>query len=133
MVADGQSLKVYHRIDEINDRVPPIMAMTRLARIRRARQLIALTLLAELKTNQRNLLSLILDKATFWTEDRKTLRLPPLPRQVELQLARRQGPRMFRLREAVFQLAPQQSLEPKRLIYRDDIYQPGLPGRPRKH
>ena len=35
------------------------------ARIRRAKQLIALTLLAEIKTNQRNLLSLILDKATF--------------------------------------------------------------------
>ena len=108
------------------------MVMTRLAKTRRTRQLIALTLLAELKTNQRNLLSLILDKATFWTEDRKALRLPPLPRQVQMQLARTQGRRLFRLREAVFSLTPQRS-EPKRLIYRDDIYQPGLPGRPRKH
>ncbi|WP_162299768.1 hypothetical protein [Marinospirillum perlucidum] len=107
--------------------------MTRLAKIRRAKQLIALTLIAELKTNQRNLLSLMLDKATFWTEDRKALRLPPLPRQVQMQLARTQGERLYRLREAVFSLAPERRQEPKRLIYRDDIYQPGLPGRPRKH
>ncbi|MBE0506047.1 MAG: hypothetical protein IBX50_04910 [Marinospirillum sp.] len=110
------------------------MAMTRLAKIRRARQLIALTLLAELKTDQRNLLSLILDKATFWTEDRKALRLPPLPRKVELELARRrQGARLFRLREAVFSLAPKQPLEARRLIYRDDVYQPGLPNKQQKH
>jgi len=108
------------------------MAMTRLAKIKRARQLIALTLIAELKTNQRNLLSLMLDKATFWTEDRKALRLPPLPRQVQMQMARNQGQRLYRLREAVFSLSPDRP-EPKRLIYRDDIYQPGLPGRPRKH
>lgn len=109
------------------------MAKTHLAKLRRTRQLIALTLLAELKTNQRNLLSLMLDKATFWTEDRKALRLPPLPRQVQMQLAKTQGQRLFRLREAVFNLAPNKPLEPKRLIYRDDIYQPGLPGKPRKH
>jgi len=109
------------------------MTRTNPAKIRRAKQLIALTLLAELKTNQRNLLSLILDKATFWTEDRKALRLPPLPKAVELQLARRQGARLFKLREAVFNLAPQQSMEARRLIYRDDVYQPGLPNKQRKH
>ncbi len=109
------------------------MTKANLAQIRRARQLIALTLLAELKTNQRNLLSLILDKATFWTEDRKALRLPPLPKAVELQLARSQGSRLFKLREAVFKLAPQQSSEAHRLIYRDDVYRPGLPTRQRKH
>ncbi|SFC12362.1 hypothetical protein SAMN05660443_1504 [Marinospirillum celere] len=109
------------------------MAMTRLAKIRRARQLIALTLLVELKTNQRNLLSLMLDKATFWAEDRQALRLPPLPRQVQMQLARTQGRRLFRLREAVFSLTPERSTETKRLIYRDDIYQPGLPRKPRQH
>lgn len=109
------------------------MAMTRLAKVRRARQLIALTLLAELKTNQRNLLSLMLDKATFWTEDRQALRLPPLPREVQLQLARTQGRRLFRLREAVFNLRPERTQDTKRLIYRDDIYQPGLPGKPRHH
>ncbi|SFW98353.1 hypothetical protein [Marinospirillum alkaliphilum] len=109
------------------------MAMTRMAKIRRARQLIALTLLAEIKTNQRNLISLILDKATIWTEDRQALRLPPLPRQVEIQLARSQGMRLFRLREAVFSLAPKRPLETQRLIYRDDVYRPGLPGKTRKH
>lgn len=109
------------------------MTSTTSAKIRRARQLIALTLLAELKTNQRNLLSLILDKATFWTEDRKALRLPPLPRAVEMHLARSQGARLFKLREAVFNLAPQQSMETRRLIYRDDVYQPGLPNKQRKH
>ena len=110
------------------------MARTHLAKTRRVRQLIALTLLAELKTNQRNLLSLMLDKATFWTEDRKALRLPPLPRQVQMQLARTQGQRLFKLREAIFRLAPANGKpEPGRLIYRDDIYQPGLPSRPRKH
>lgn len=109
------------------------MNSTNLAKIRRARQLIALTLLAELKTNKRNLLSLILDKSTFWTEDRQALRLPPLPRAVELHLARNQGARMFKLREAVFNLVPQQPLEVRRLIYRDDIYRPGLPNKQRKH
>ena len=110
--------------------------MTRInsAKVRRAKQLIALTLLAELKTNQRNLLSLILDKATFWTEDRKALRLPPLPRTVEVQIARSQGASLFKLREAVFNLVPQQATtEARRLIYRDDIYHPGLPSKTRKH
>lgn len=104
------------------------------AKVRRAKQLIALTLIAELKTNQRNLLSLMLDKATFWTEDRKALRLPPLPKNVEMQVARSQSARLFKLREAVFSLAPQQATtEARRLIYRDDIYQPGLPGKTRRH
>ncbi|WP_416886427.1 hypothetical protein [Marinospirillum sp.] len=109
------------------------MAMTRRAKIRRARQLIALTLLAELKTNQRNLLSLILDKATFWSEDRQALRLPPLPQAVQMQIARSQGQRLYRLREAVFHLAPKKSPEARHLIYRDDVYQPRLPGGTRRH
>lgn len=110
------------------------MASINSAKIRRAKQLIALTLLAELKTNQRNLLSLMLDKATFWIEDRKALRLPPLPKAVEMQLARSQGARLFKLREAVFSLAPQQAeTEARRLIYRDDIYRPGLPNKQKKH
>lgn len=108
------------------------MGMTRRAKIRRARQLIALTLLAEIKTNQRNLLSLMLDKATFWAEDRQALRLPPLPKAVQMQLARQQGPRLFRLREAVFQLHPAVNKEPRHLIYRDDIYQPRLPTKPHR-
>lgn len=109
------------------------MNNSNLAKIRKARQLIALTLLAELKTNQRNLLSLILDKATFWTEDRKALRLPPLPKAVELHLARSQGARLFRLREAVFKLAPASRLDARQIIYRDDVYVPGLPKAKRKH
>ncbi len=40
---------------------------------------------------------------------------------------------MFKLREAVFNLVPQQPLEVRRLIYRDDIYRPGLPNKQRKH
>ncbi len=100
---------------------------------RQARQLIALTLLAELKTNQRNLLSLILDKATFWKEDRKVLRLPPLPSSVEMYLARTQGQRMFKLREAVFQLGNKGQVDARRLIYRDDIYIPSLPNKSRPH
>ena len=104
------------------------------ARIRRAKQLIALTLLPEIKKTQLNLLSLILDKASFSTEDRNTLRLPPLPRNVELHLARGQGARLFKLREAVFNLAPKQAKnEVQRLIYRDDVYHPGLPNKTRKH
>lgn len=100
---------------------------------RRARQLIALTLLAELQTNQRNLLSLILDKATLWAEDRQALRLPPLSREVERYLAMSQGPRLYRLRDAVFRLAPLGQGQPKRLIYRDDIYQPGAARPTRRH
>lgn len=110
------------------------MSRVNSAKVRRAKQLIALTLIAELKTNQRNLLSLMLDKATFWTEDRKALRLPPLPRNVGAQVAASQGARLFKLREAVFSLAPQQTTtEARRLIYRDDTYQPRLPRKTRKH
>lgn len=110
------------------------MASNNSAKIRRAKQLIALTLLAELKTDQRNLLSLILDKATFWIEDRNALRLPPLPKAVEMQLARSQDARLFKLREAVFSLSPQKTTtEARRLIYHNDIYRPSLPNKKLKH
>lgn len=99
------------------------------AKVRKSKHLIGLTLLAELLTNKRNLLSLILDKTTLWQEDRKTLKLPPLPKAFSLL----QSNRSLALKNAIFNLNQGTQLEAKRIIYRDAIYQPSLNKTPTKH
>lgn len=98
------------------------MLPTRSARLRKTKHLIGLTLLAELQTNKRNLLSLILDKTTLWKEDRQVLKLPPLPKSVEML----QPLRSIQLKNAVFSLANKRPVDAKRIIFRDAIYQPSL-------
>lgn len=105
------------------------MSKANMAIKRRTKQLIGLTLLAELQTNRRNLLSLILDKTTLWKEDRHALKLPPLPKAFDLL----QSTRSIKLKNAVFSLTNKQPIDAKRIIFRDAIYQPKLDNKPTRH
>ncbi|ODC03821.1 hypothetical protein BFW38_09975 [Terasakiispira papahanaumokuakeensis] len=100
------------------------MALTPQARKRRARQLVGLTLLAELQTGQRNLLTLMLDKATIWSEDRQALRLPPKTEFRDASRSTRKEKRALRLRHAVFRLAERPIPQPRQLVYQKDTYRP---------
>lgn len=95
--------------------------LTPQAQKKRARHLIGLALLAELKTNQRNLLALILDKATLFEEDREELKL----RQINFRelVSSRKQKRFLRLKNAVFSLHQKRQLR-QGLVYRDEIYKP---------
>lgn len=112
-----QKVLVINLILEFN-----LMLPTNLAKLRKTKHLIGLTLLAELQTNKRNLLSLILDKTTLWKEDRQVLKLPPLSKSAEML----QPLRSIQLKNAVFSLANKRPLDAKHIIFRDAIYQPSL-------
>lgn len=95
--------------------------LTPQAQKKRARHLIGLALLAELKTNQRNLLALILDKATLWEEDRKDLNLRKV--NVNNLISSRKQKRLYRLKDAVFSLRQKRQLR-QGLVYKDETYKP---------
>lgn len=108
-------------IQEISARDYYMNVLTPQAQKKRARHLIGLALLAELKTNQRNLLALILDKATLFEEDREDLNL----RKVNLRelISTRRQKRLLRLKNAVFNLRQKRQLR-QGLVYRDEVYKP---------